>query len=93
MKLSHFQFNLPSELLAEFPAENRDEARLMVVNRKTKTIEHREFKDIIEYFDDGEVMILNNTKVFPARMYGNKEKTGSMIEVFMLRELNEQSLL
>ena len=93
MKLSHFQFNLPNELLAEFPAENRDEARLMVVNRKTKTIEHREFKDIIEYFDDGDVMILNNTKVFPARMYGNKEKTGARIEVFLLRELNAEQRL
>lgn len=93
MKLSHFNFNLPSELLAEFPAENRDEARLMVVNRKTKTIEHREFKDIIEYFDDGDVMILNNTKVFPARMYGNKEKTGARIEVFLLRELNAEQRL
>ena len=93
MKLSHFQFNLPTELLAEFPAENRDEARLMVVNRKTKTIEHKEFKDIINYFDDGDVMILNNTKVFPARMYGNKEKTGARIEVFLLRELNAEQRL
>src|SRR6201991_4443884 len=90
MKLSHFQFNLPAELLAEFPAENRDEARLMVVNRKTKTIEHKTFKDIIDYFDDQDVMILNNTKVFPARMYGNKEKTGATIEVFLLRELNKE---
>ena len=93
MKLSHFQFNLPPELLAEFPAENRDEARLMVVNRKTKTIEHKTFKDIIDYFDDGDVMILNNTKVFPARMYGNKEKTGARIEVFLLRELNAEQRL
>ncbi|MGC4040008.1 MAG: tRNA preQ1(34) S-adenosylmethionine ribosyltransferase-isomerase QueA [Flavobacterium sp.] len=93
MKLSHFNFNLPAELLAEFPAENRDESRLMVVNRKTKTIEHRLFKDIIEYFDDGDVMILNNTKVFPARMYGNKEKTGARIEVFLLRELNAEQRL
>ena len=90
MKLSHFNFNLPQELLAEFPAENRDESRLMVVNRKTKTIEHKLFKDIIDYFDDGDVMILNNTKVFPARMYGNKEKTGARIEVFLLRELNAE---
>jgi S-adenosylmethionine:tRNA-ribosyltransferase-isomerase (queuine synthetase) len=82
MKLSHFQFNLPKELLAEHPAENRDESRLMVINRKTKSIEHRMFKDIIEYFDDGDVLILNNTKVFPARLYGNKEKTGARIEVF-----------
>jgi len=93
MKLSHFQFNLPAELLAEFPAENRDESRLMVVNRKTKTIEHKTFKDIINYFDDGDVMILNNTKVFPARMYGNKEKTGARIEVFLLRELNAEQRL
>ena len=93
MKLSHFNFNLPQELLAEFPAENRDESRLMVVNRKTKTIEHKLFKDIIDYFDDGDVMILNNTKVFPARMYGNKEKTGARIEVFLLRELNAEQRL
>ena len=93
MKLSHFQFNLPTELLAEYPAENRDEARLMVVNRKTKTIEHKTFRDIIDYFDDGDVMILNNTKVFPARMYGNKEKTGARIEVFLLRELNAEQRL
>ncbi|MDI9256596.1 tRNA preQ1(34) S-adenosylmethionine ribosyltransferase-isomerase QueA [Flavobacterium sedimenticola] len=93
MKLSHFNFNLPAELLAEFPAENRDESRLMVVNRKTKTIEHKLFKDIIDYFDDGDVMILNNTKVFPARMYGNKEKTGARIEVFLLRELNAEQRL
>ncbi|WP_333599834.1 tRNA preQ1(34) S-adenosylmethionine ribosyltransferase-isomerase QueA [Flavobacterium sp.] len=93
MKLSHFQFNLPAELLAEFPAENRDEARLMVVNRKEKTIEHKLFRDIIDYFDDGDVMILNNTKVFPARMYGNKEKTGARIEVFLLRELNAEQRL
>ncbi|MCA6422261.1 MAG: tRNA preQ1(34) S-adenosylmethionine ribosyltransferase-isomerase QueA [Flavobacterium sp.] len=93
MKLSHFQFHLPPELLAEYPAENRDESRLMVVNRKTKTIEHKLFKDIIDYFDDGDVMILNNTKVFPARMYGNKEKTGARIEVFLLRELNSEQRL
>lgn len=93
MKLSHFNFNLPVELLAEYPAENRDESRLMVVNRKTKTIEHKLFKDVIDYFDDGDVFILNNTKVFPARMYGNKEKTGARIEVFLLRELNAEQRL
>ena len=93
MKLSHFNFNLPEELLAEFPAENRDESRLMVVNRKTGTIEHKMFKDIIDYFDDGDVMVLNNTKVFPARLYGNKEKTGARIEVFLLRELNAEQRL
>jgi S-adenosylmethionine:tRNA ribosyltransferase-isomerase len=93
MKLSHFQFNLPKELLAEFPAENRDESRLMVINREKKTIEHKMFKDLIDYFDDGDVMILNNTKVFPARLYGNKEKTGARIEVFLLRELNAEQRL
>lgn len=93
MKLSHFDFDLPPELLAEYPAENRDESRLMVVNRKNNTIEHRMFKDIIDYFDDGDVMILNNTKVFPARLYGEKEKTGARIEVFLLRELNSETRL
>ncbi|HEU0136878.1 MAG TPA: tRNA preQ1(34) S-adenosylmethionine ribosyltransferase-isomerase QueA [Flavobacterium sp.] len=93
MKLSHFQFNLPKELLAEYPAENRDESRLMVIDRKKKTIEHKMFKDIINYFDDGDVLVLNNTKVFPARLYGNKEKTGARIEVFLLRELNAEQRL
>ena len=93
MKLSQFKFDLPEELVAEHPAENRDESRLMVVNRKEGTIEHKVFKDVLDYFDDGDVMILNNTKVFPARMYGNKEKTGAKIEVFLLRELNRESLL
>ncbi len=93
MKLSHFQFNLPKELLAEYPAENRDESRLMVVNREKKTIEHKTFKDVIDYFGDGDVLILNNTKVFPARLYGNKEKTGARIEVFLLRELNSEQRL
>jgi len=93
MKLSHFKFELPEELYAEYPAEHRDESRLMVLNRKEKTIEHKQFKDIINYFDEGDLMILNNTKVFPARMYGEKEKTGARIEVFLLRELNAESRL
>lgn len=93
MKLSNFKFKLPPELIAERPTENRDESRLMVLDRKTKTIEHRMFKDILEYFDDGDTFIINNTKVFPARMYGNKEKTGAKIEVFLLRELNRESRL
>ncbi|MCK5825233.1 MAG: tRNA preQ1(34) S-adenosylmethionine ribosyltransferase-isomerase QueA [Ichthyobacteriaceae bacterium] len=93
MKLSDFDFDLPSELLAEYPSEHRDEARLMVLHRDTKKIEHRKFKDLIEYFDDGDLMILNNTKVFPARLFGNKEKTGARIEVFLLRELNEDQRL
>jgi S-adenosylmethionine:tRNA ribosyltransferase-isomerase len=93
MKLSQFNFNLPKELLAEFPSKNRDESKLMVVNRKTGKIEHKKFKDIINYFNDGDLMIRNNTKVFPARLYGNKEKTGAKIEVFLLRELNTDSRL
>lgn len=93
MKLSQFKYKEPVELFAQYPAENRDEARLMVVHRKTGKIEHRLFKDIIEYFDDGDVMILNNTKVFPARLYGNKEKTGAKIEVFLLRELDRDAKL
>jgi S-adenosylmethionine:tRNA ribosyltransferase-isomerase len=93
MKLSHFQFDLPKELLAEYPAEIRDEARLMVIDRKKQTIEHKTFKDVINYFDEGDVLILNNTKVFPARLYGNKEKTGARIEVFLLRELNAEQRL
>jgi len=93
MKLSEFSFDLPEELIAEYPQENRDEARLMVIHRATGKIEHKLFKDIINYFSDGDVMITNNTKVFPARMYGNKEKTGAKIEVFLLRELNRESLL
>jgi S-adenosylmethionine:tRNA ribosyltransferase-isomerase len=93
MKLSAFKFNLPKELLAEHPAKTRDEAKLMVLHRKTGKIEHKKFKDIINYFDDKDVMILNNTKVFPARLYGNKEKTGAKIEVFLLRELNRDSRL
>ncbi|MGC6432817.1 MAG: tRNA preQ1(34) S-adenosylmethionine ribosyltransferase-isomerase QueA [Crocinitomicaceae bacterium] len=93
MKLSEFNFDLPEDLIAEYPVENRDESRLMVVHRDTGKIEHKLFKDVINYFDDGDVMIMNNTKVFPARMYGNKEKTGAKIEVFLLRELNRESLL
>jgi S-adenosylmethionine:tRNA ribosyltransferase-isomerase len=93
MKLSAFKFNLPKELLAEYPSKNRDESRLMVVDRKTGKIQHKVFKDIINYFDDGDVMLFNDTKVFPARMYGNKEKTGAKIEVFLLRELNAESRL
>ncbi|NER12500.1 tRNA preQ1(34) S-adenosylmethionine ribosyltransferase-isomerase QueA [Leptobacterium flavescens] len=93
MKLSHFNFDLPKDLLAEYPSENRDEARLMVINRKEQTIEHKYFKDLINYFDEGDVMVLNNTKVFPARLFGNKEKTGARIEVFLLRELNAEQRL
>ncbi|MFT6922580.1 MAG: S-adenosylmethionine:tRNA ribosyltransferase-isomerase [Crocinitomicaceae bacterium] len=93
MKLSQFNFDLPEELIAEYPSENRDESRMMVIHRDTGKIEHKLFKDVINYIDEGDVMIMNNTKVFPARMYGNKEKTGAKIEVFLLRELNRESLL
>ena len=88
MKLSQYTYSFTPELLAKYPVENRDESRLMVVNRKTGKIEHRIFKDIIDYFGADDIFILNNTKVFPARLYGNKEKTGAEIEIFLLRELN-----
>jgi S-adenosylmethionine:tRNA ribosyltransferase-isomerase len=93
MKLSDFKLNLPSDSVALYPSENRDESRMMVVDRKKGTIEHKVFKDILDYFDEGDVMVMNNTKVFPARLYGNKEKTGAKIEVFLLRELNQEAHL
>lgn len=93
MKLSQFNFKLPDDKIAKFPTENRDEAKLMVVHKKSEIIEHVLFKDIINYFDDKDVFVFNDTKVFPARLYGNKEKTGSCIEVFLLRELREENLL
>jgi S-adenosylmethionine:tRNA ribosyltransferase-isomerase len=93
MKLSAFDFELPEELIAQHPNDVRDESRLMVLNREKRTIEHKMFKDVLDYFEEGDVMIMNDTKVFPARMYGNKEKTGARIEVFLLRELNRDSLL
>ncbi len=93
MKLSEFKFDLPAGLIALYPAENRDESRLMLVHKSTGKIEHKIFKDVIDYFDDGDVFVINNTKVFPARLYGNKEKTGAKIEVFLLRELNKDMRL
>ena len=93
MKLSDFQFDLPKTLLAQRPSPDRDESRLMVLNRKEEKIEHYVFKDIINFFEEGDVMVLNNTKVFPARLFGNKEKTGARIEVFLLRELNQDQRL
>jgi S-adenosylmethionine:tRNA ribosyltransferase-isomerase len=93
MKLSDFRFNLPQELIAKYPPENRDESRLMVLNRKDQSILHKSFKDILDYFDDGDLFIMNDTKVFPARLYGKKEKTGANIEVFLLRELNKEDKL
>jgi S-adenosylmethionine:tRNA ribosyltransferase-isomerase len=93
MKLSKFKFELDPERIALHPAHNRDESKLMVLNRANKTIEHKLFKDVLDYFDDKDVMVFNNTKVFPARLYGNKEKTGAEIEVFLLRELNREQRL
>lgn len=93
MKLSQFKYDLPSNLIAMYPAKNRDESRLMVMYRNTGKIEHKIFKDIISYFEDKDILVFNNTKVFPARLYGNKEKTGAEIEVFLLRELNKEQRL
>ncbi|MCF8234120.1 MAG: tRNA preQ1(34) S-adenosylmethionine ribosyltransferase-isomerase QueA [Bacteroidales bacterium] len=93
MKLSQFRFQLPSELIRNFPPDNRDESKLMVLDRKKKEIRHAIFKDILDYFEEGDIFVLNNTKVFPARLYGTKEKTGARIEVFLLRELNRETRL
>lgn len=92
-KLSQFNFEMPEGLIAKYPSKERDESRLMVVHRDSGKIEHKQFKDVIDYFDDGDAMIFNNTRVFPARMYGQKEKTGARIEVFLLRELNSNARL
>ena len=90
MKLSQYGYDFAPEMLAKYPTENRDESRLMVINRATKKIEHRTFKDILDYFDEDDLFVFNDTKVFPARLYGNKEKTGAEIEIFLLRELNRE---
>jgi len=93
MKLSNYNYDLPKELLAEYPSDQRDESRLMVLHRDSGKIEHKTFKDVIDYFEDGDSFVLNNTKVFPARLMGNKEKTGARIEVFLLRELSREQRL
>jgi S-adenosylmethionine:tRNA ribosyltransferase-isomerase len=93
MKLSQFKYTLPQDLIALYPTKNRDESRLMVVHRETGVVEHKVFKDIVDYFKERDVLVFNNTKVFPARLYGNKEKTGAEIEVFLLRELNREQRL
>ena len=93
MKLSQFKFDLPLNLIAQHPAKKREDARMMVVHRKTGQMENKHFRDILDYFDDKDVFVVNNTKVFPARMYGRKEKTGAKIEVFLLRELNKPNRL
>ncbi len=93
MKLSQYNYDLAPEMIAKYPADNRDESRLLVLDRKSGKIEHKIFKDITGYFKDGDVFVYNNTKVFPARLYGNKEKTGAEIEIFLLRELNAEQRL
>ena len=93
MKLSQFRFDLPLNLIAQNPAKKREDARMMVIHRHTGQIENKHFRDIMDYFDDKDVFVVNNTKVFPARMYGRKEKTGAKIEVFLLRELNKPNRL
>ena len=93
MKLSKFKYHLPEELIALHPTQNRDESRMMVLHRNTGEIEHKIFKDVVDYFNNDDIMVFNNTKVFPARLYGNKEKTGAQIEVFLLRELNREQRL
>ena len=93
MKLSNFKYTIPKDLVATYPLDNRDDSRMLVVDRATGTFEHKMFKDVIDMFDPGDVFVANDTKVFPAKLYGNKEKTGAVIEVFLLRELNRESLL
>lgn len=93
MKLSQFKYTLPQDLIAQYPSKNRDESRLMVLHKDTGEVEHKVFKDIVDYFHEHDVLVFNNTKVFPARLYGNKEKTGAEIEVFLLRELNREQRL
>ena len=93
IKLSNFKFEIPQEQISQYPLDNRDDARMLVVDRATGTFEHKMFKDLIDLFDEGDVFVANDTKIFPARLYGNKEKTGAVIEVFLLRELNEESML
>lgn len=93
MKLSKFKFNLSENQIAQYPSHHRDESRLMVLHRKDGKIEHKVFKEVIDYFNEGDLFVFNDTKVFPARLFGNKEKTGAQIEVFLLRELNREMRL
>ena len=93
MKLSQFRFDLPLNLIAQNPTKRREDSRLMVIERKSGKIENKQFSKILDYFDDKDTFVVNNTKVFPARMYGRKEKTGAKIEVFLLRELNRTNKL
>ncbi len=91
MKLSQFRYNLPTELIAQHPAKQRDESRLLVVHKDSGEFEERIFKDVLDYFDEGDLFVFNDTKVFPARLYGTKEKTNAKIEVFLLREINDKT--
>ncbi|HNF29155.1 MAG TPA: tRNA preQ1(34) S-adenosylmethionine ribosyltransferase-isomerase QueA [Chitinophagaceae bacterium] len=93
MKLSQFRYDLPLNLIAQHPTKKREDSRLLVVNRKTGNMENKHFRDVLDYFDDKDAFVVNNTKVFSARMYGRKEKTGAKIEVFLLRELSSQNRL
>lgn len=93
MRLSNYNIEIPEELIAKHPSEHRDESRLMVLNRKDQTIEHKMFKDLIDYFEEDDILVFNNTKVFPARLHGKKEKTNAKIEVFLLRELDAETRL
>ncbi len=92
-KLSQFDFDLPKDSIADYPVDDRDESRLMVIHKDTGEVEHKMFKDVLDYFDEGDVFVMNNTKVFPAKLYGHKEKTEAEIEVFLLRELNKEMRL
>ena len=93
MKLSSFKYDISPDLIAQRPMDNRDDSRMMVVHKDTGKIEHKMFKDVLHEFDEGDVFVANDTRVFPAKLYGNKEKTGAVIEVFLLRELNRESIL
>src|SRR6478752_7686762 len=93
MKLSQFKFDLPLNLIAQHPTKRREDSRMMVVDRKTGNIENKHFRDILDYYDDKDVFVINNTKVFPARMFGRKEKTEAIVEVLLLRELNKTNRL
>ena len=91
MRLCQFRFKLPEELIAQFPAPYRDDARLMVLHRKSGEVEHKKLSEMIQYFDEGDLFVFNDSKVFPARLWGRKEKTNALIEVFLLRELNHKT--
>ena len=92
-KLVDYDYEFPRDLIAKFPAQPRDSSRLMVINRAERSIAHRSFKDIGEYFSEGDMLVVNDTQVFPARLFGHKEEKGAHVEIFLLRELNPESRL